>query len=170
MPIELYTANTPNSQRVVIVLEELALPYSHRKVDIFAGGAKTPEFLNVNPNGALPVIVDPDGPDSKPVTLTQSWLICLYLAEKTGKFLPKDPAKKAEALQWFMQVTTDVAPSSSAIFFMSNAAPDKTQANQQFLETRFVGLLKQCDQKLGTSKYLAGDDVTVADLALIPVV
>src|SRR5262245_61798453 len=91
MPVELYTANTPNSQRVVTVLEELALPYSHRKIDIFAGGAKTPEFLKVNPNGALPVIIDPDGAGGKPVTLTQSWLICLYLADKTGKYVPLDP-------------------------------------------------------------------------------
>jgi GST-like protein len=103
------------------------------------------------------------------VTLAQSGAILLYLAEKTGRFLPKDPAKKAEALQWFMAVSTDIAPASSNIFYMSQWAPDKTPANQQFCEKRFLDLLKACEGRLAKSKYLGGDEVTVADLALIPV-
>jgi GST-like protein len=152
------------------MLEECGLPYALHKLDLAKGEQKKPEYLAINPAGAIPAIVDEEGPNGKKTALAQSGAIVLYLAEKTGKFLPKDPAKKAEALQWFMQVSTDVAPASSAIFYMTTAAPDKTPANQKFVEDRFVNMLKQCDAKLAKSKYLAGDEVTVADLALIPVI
>jgi GST-like protein len=162
--IHLYTAGTGNGRRASVMLEECGLPYTAHKLDLAKGEQKKPEYLAINPVGAIPAIVDGD------MKLAQSGAIVLYLAEKTGKFLPKDPAKKAEALQWFMQVSTDVAPSSSTIFYMTSVAPDKTPANQQFLEQRLLNLLQHCDNKLGKSKYLAGDEVTIADLALIPVV
>lgn len=162
--IHLYTAGTGNGRRASVMLEECGLPYTTHKLDLAKGEQKKPEYLAINPVGAIPAIVDGD------MKLAQSGAIVLYLAEKTGKFLPKDPAKKAEALQWFMQVSTDVAPSSSTIFYMTSVAPDKTPANQQFLEQRLLNLLQHCDNKLGKSKYLAGDEVTIADLALIPVV
>ena len=168
--IHLYTGATGNGRRASVMLEECGLQYAAHKLDLAKGDQKKPEYLAINPAAAIPAIVDDAGPGGQKVTLAQSGAIVLYLAEKTGKFLPKDPAKKAEALQWFMQVSTDVAPASSAIFYMANAAPDKTPANQQFVETRFANMLKQCDAKLAKSKYLAGDEVTVADLALIPVV
>lgn len=168
--IHLYTGATGNGRRASVMLEECGLQYALHKLDLAKGDQKKPEYLAINPNAAIPAIVDDQGPGGKKVTLAQSGAIVLYLAEKTGKFLPKDPAKKAEALQWFMQVSTDVAPASSTIFYATTHAPDKTPANQQFFETRFVNLLKQCDAKLAKSQYLAGDEVTVADLALIPVV
>lgn len=167
--IHLYTAGTGNGRRASVMLEECGLQYAAHKLDLAKGEQKKPEYLAINPAGAIPAIVDDQGPGGKKVTLAQSGAIVLYLAEKSGKFLPRDPAKKAEALQWFMQVSTDVAPASSAIFFMTNAAPDKSPANQTFLETRFANLLKTCDARLAKSKYLAGDEVTVADIALIPV-
>jgi GSH-dependent disulfide-bond oxidoreductase len=162
--IHLYTAGTGNGRRASVMLEECGLPYTAHKLDLTKGENKKPEYLAINPVGAIPAIVDDQ------TKLAQSGAILLYLAEKTGKFLPKEPAKKAEALQWFMQVSTDIAPGSSTIFYMTNAAPDKTPANQTFLETRLLNMLQHCDNKLGKSKYLAGDEVTIADLALIPVV
>ncbi|MGQ0676148.1 MAG: glutathione S-transferase family protein, partial [Rhodospirillales bacterium] len=168
--IHLYTAGTGNGRRASVMLEECGLQYAAHKLDLMKGEQKQPDYLKINPAGAIPAIVDHQGPGGKKVTLAQSGAIVLYLAEKTGKFLPKDPAKKAEALQWFMAVSTDVAPASSAIFYMTSMAPDKTDANKQFLETRFANLLKTCDARLARSKYLAGDEVTVADLALIPVI
>jgi len=167
--IHLYTAATGNGRRASVMLEECGLAYQAHKLDLQKGEQKKPEFLAINPVGAIPAIVDDEGPGGKKATLAQSGAIVLYLAEKTGKFLPKDPVKKAEALQWFMQATTDVAPSSSAIFYASAHAPDKSPANQAFYEQRFLGMLKACEEKLAKSKYLAGDEVTVADLALIPV-
>lgn len=167
--IHLYTAATGNGRRASVMLEECGLPYQTHKLDLGKGEQKAPEFLAINPAAAIPAIVDETGPSGTKMSLAQSGAIVLYLAEKTGKFLPKDPAKKAEALQWFMQVSTDVAPSSSTIFYATNHAPDKTAANQAFFEQRFINMLRQCEGKLAKSKYLAGDEVTVADLALIPV-
>jgi GST-like protein len=168
--IHLYSAGTGNGRRASVMLEECGLPYELHKLDLAKGEQKKPEYLAINPAGAIPAIVDEEGPSGKKTTLAQSGAIVLYLAEKTGKFLPKDPAKKAEALQWFMQVSTDVAPASSAIFYMTSVAPDKTPSNQKFLEDRFINMLRNCDAKLAKSKYLAGEEVTVADLALIPVI
>ena len=168
--IHLYTAGTGNGRRASVMLEECGLKYAAHKLDLMKGEQKKPEYLAINPTGAIPAIVDEEGPGGKKVTLAQSGAILLYLAEKTGKFLPKDPARKAEALQWFMAVATDVAPASSAIFYMTQRAPDKTEGNKQFLEGRFLDMLKTCDAQLKKSKYLAGDEVTVADLALIPVI
>ncbi|MCC6471165.1 MAG: glutathione S-transferase family protein [Alphaproteobacteria bacterium] len=168
--IHLYTSATGNGRRASVMLEECGVPYTAHKLDLSKGEQKSAEYLSINPAGAIPAIVDEEGPNGRKTALAQSGAIVLYLAEKTGKFLPKDAAKKAEALQWFMQVTTDVAPASSAIFYMSSVAPDKTPGNVKFVEERFINMLKQCEAKLGKSKYLAGDEVTVADLALIPVI
>lgn len=168
--IHLYTAGTGNGRRASVMLEECGLQYALTKIDLTKGEQKKPEFLAINPAAAIPAIVDDQGPGGKKVTLAQSGAILLYLAEKTGKFLPKDPAKKATALQWFMAASTDVAPASSTIFYMTTHAPDKTPGNQQFLETRLINMLKPFDAQLARNKYLAGDEVTVADLALIPVV
>ena len=166
--IKLYTAGTGNGRRASVMLEECGLPYTTHKLDLAKGEQRTPDFLKINPAGTIPAIVDDSS--GKPTPLAQSGAILLYLAEKTGKFLPKDPAKKARALQWFMQVATDIAPASSTIFYMTQKAPDKTPGNQQFVEGRFIDMMKTCDGQLAKSKYLAGDEVTVADLALIPVV
>lgn len=167
--IHLYTAATGNGRRASVMLEECGLAYQTHKLDLAKGEQKQPDFLAINPAGAIPAIVDDAGPGGQKTALAQSGAIVLYLAEKTGKFLPRDPAKKAEALQWFMQVATDVAPSSSTIFYATAHAPDKTPANQAFFEQRFLTMLKACEAKLAKSPYLAGDEVTVADLALIPV-
>jgi GST-like protein len=114
--IDLYTSSTGNGRRATLALEECGLPYRVHKLDLAKGDTKNADFLKINPAGAIPAIVDPQGPGGKPLTLAQSGAIVLYAAEKSGKLLPKDPAKRAEAFYWFMQATTDVAPTSSTIF------------------------------------------------------
>src|SRR5438067_13336755 len=107
--IDLFTSATGNGRRAAVMLEECGLPYKAHKIDLTKGDNKQPQFLKMNPAGAIPVIVDHEGPGGKSIIVSQSGAILLYLAEKTGKFMPKDPAKRAHAYQWFMQAATDVA-------------------------------------------------------------
>jgi GST-like protein len=167
--IDLYTAGTGNGRRASIMLEECGLSYNVHKIDLAKGDQKTPQFLKLNPLGAIPVIVDADGPGGKPVTLSQSGAIVLYLADKTGKFLPTDKAKRAAALQWFMHAGTDVASASTGLFLVTNAAPEKVASIQAYFETRLLDIFRGNDQRLGEAEYLAGD-YSIADIALYPVV
>lgn len=167
--IDLYTAATGNGQRAVLALEECGLPYKMTKYNLQKGEHKNPEYLKINPLGAIPAIVDRDGVGGKPVVLTQSGAILLYCAEKSGKLLPKDPAKRAQAYRWFMHASTDAAPASSAIFFVGNVLPDKPQSALEGFEKRLLGHLKECDRRLGEAEYLAGE-LSIADIALYPVV
>jgi len=127
--------------------------------------------LKINPQGTIPVIVDPPGPGRKTATtIKQSGAILLYLAEKTGKFMPKATAARALTLQWMMAALTDVAPTSTAIFLSTMVMPMKVPAVVGFFENRFVDQCKTFDERLGEAKYLAGDELTVADFALLPVI
>jgi GST-like protein len=168
MAVDLYVAGTGNGRRAALMLEECGVAYKVKPVDLSKGESKTPDFLKMNPLGAIPVIVDNEGPGGKPLTLSQSGAIALYLAEKTGKLLPKDPAKKALALQWFMHVVTDEQPTSSAIFYASNLK-EKSETTVSAFETRLLNFFKTVDKRLGESEYLAGE-FSLADLALYPVV
>jgi len=167
--IELHTANTGNGQRAAIALEECGLSYKLTKYNLQKNENKSPEFLKLNPLGAIPAIVDRDGPGGKPAVLTQSGAIALYCAEKSGKLMPKDQAKRAEAYRWFMHATTDVQPASSAIFFVGNVLPDKPQSAIEGFEKRLINHLRECDRRLGEADYLAGE-ISIADIALYPVV
>ncbi|MGH6953163.1 MAG: glutathione S-transferase family protein [Alphaproteobacteria bacterium] len=163
----LYLAATANGRRPAVMLEECGIPYTAHKIDLAKGEQRKPEYLALNPQGTVPVLVEEEG--GKKTALGQSGAILLHLAEKTGKFLPKEPAARATALQWFMMAQTDAAPTSSAIFFASSTLPDKSPANTQFFEGRFVNMMKVFDQRLGQSAYLAGAEPTIADFALITV-
>src|SRR6201988_532003 len=108
--IDFYALTSPNVQKIFIILEEVALPYKIIQVDVWAAEQLKPEFLKINPNGKVPAIVDHEGPGGRPYTVIESGAILLYLAEKTGKFLPKDMAKKYEVLQWLRIQLTGVGP------------------------------------------------------------
>ena len=108
--IELYSADTPNGQKVHIALEELELPYRVHRVDLSRGEQQHPDFLALNPNGKIPAIVDPDGPGGPPLTLFESGAILWYLAEKTGRLLPADPRDRAVTHQWLMFQMGGVGP------------------------------------------------------------
>jgi GST-like protein len=168
--MDLYAANTGNGQRGCIALEEFGIPYRLHKIDLTKGEQRTPEFLARNPMGQIPVLVDPDGPGGKPATLSQSGAILLYLAEKTGKFMPKDPAQRTKVLEWMMNACTDIAVTSGAIFQVSVAAQEKVPSIIELFEGRLVKYFRVCDGQLQGRAYLTSNEVTVADLALFPVV
>jgi GSH-dependent disulfide-bond oxidoreductase len=166
--IDLYTYATSNGQRASIMLEECGLPYKAVKVDLERGEQKTPNFLKVNPSGQIPVLVDPDRPGGKPITVAQSGAIILYLAEKTNKLTPRDPVKRALAQQWFLQAMSDVAP-SSAILFLVGTIPEITTSTRKLFEQRMLGNLRNTDRRLSEAEYLAGE-FSIADIALYPTV
>jgi GST-like protein len=166
--IDLYTYETSNGQRASIMLEECGLPYKPIKVDLERGEQKTPNFLKINPAGQIPVLVDPDRPGGKPVTIAQSGAIILYLAEKTNKLTPRDPVRRALAQQWFLQAMTDVAP-SSAILFLVGTIPEITTSTRKLFEQRMLGNLRNTDRRLSETEYLAGE-FSIADVALYPTV
>ena len=163
--IDLYAAGTSNGMRARIVLEECDLPYTFHPVDLQAGANRTPEFLAMNPNGQIPVIVDSDGPGGKPVTLSQSMAILMYCAEKSGKFLPKDAASRPAFLQALMSAATDIGPTLGTIFGISRSK-DPHKPTQEMFEGRWKAYLKVWDDRLATQKCCAGDEVTIADFAL----
>lgn len=166
--IDLYTWNTSNGQRAAIMLEECGLPYTLHKVDLTAGEQRKPEYLAINPAGAIPAIVDSEGPGG-PITVAQSGAILTYLAEKAGRFVPRDARKRAEAMQWVFQATTDTAASSMMIFVLSRLAPEQSDANVAFCEERVVRHLRAADARLADREFLA-DELTIADFALYPLV
>ena len=165
--IDFYTANSSNGQRVAITLEECGLPYTVHKLDLFAGDQRKADYLAINPAGAIPAIVDGDGPGGAPFALAQSGAILVYLAEKTGRFLPHDARARAEAMQWLFQATTDTAGASGMVFVMSRLIPDKSDANMAFCEERTLRYLRVADGRLADREYLAGS-LSVADFALYP--
>lgn len=166
--IDFYTAATSNGQRVAITLEELGLPYTAHKLSLPNGDQKKPEYLVINPAGMIPAIVDHDGPGGKPFSLAQSGAIVMYLAEKTGKLLPTDAARRAVARQWLMQACADCAGASSAIFLSNGMVPDKSPANGAFFETRLLRFFGDIDARLNGRDFLA-DEFSIADLALYPI-
>jgi GST-like protein len=163
--IDLYAAGTSNGMRARIALEECGLPYKLNFIDLAKGENRTPQFLALNPNGQIPVIVDHDGPGGKPVTLAQSTAILLYCAEKSGKFLPKDPAARPAVLQALMSASTDITPVFGALTAMANAKPPHDASVQSFKD-RLRGLFKVWDDTLGKRKYAGGGEISVADLSL----
>jgi GSH-dependent disulfide-bond oxidoreductase len=166
--IEFHTFPTSNGQRVAIMLEECALPYRVRTVDLAKGEQRTPEFLRLNPAGAIPVIVDPEGPGGTPLALAQSAAILIYLAEKTGRFLPSDTARRYQTLQWTMHAASDCAASTGSIFLLSALAPEKSAANVKWFEDRLLRQFRIADARLAGREWLA-DEISIADFALYPV-
>lgn len=168
MAIELYTWKTPNGYKASIMLEELGLAYNVHPVNIGKGEQFDPEFLKISPNNKIPAIVDPDGPDGKPLALFESGAILMYLAEKHGRFLPKDPRPRWCALQWLMWQMGGFGPMlGQAHHFRRFAKENVPYAVERYTnETRrLYGVL---DNRLGEARYMAGDDYTIADISTFP--
>lgn len=168
--IQLYTLATPNGVKVSIALEELGLPYEAHRVDIMAGDQFTPEFISVNPNSKIPAIIDPDGPGGKPITLFESGAILTYLAEKTGKLLPTDPAGRYECLQWVFFQVGGVGPMFGQFGFFSRYGgkeiEDPRPRERYQKETqRLLGVL---DKRLDGREWIMGDTYTIADIMTFP--
>jgi GST-like protein len=165
--IDLYAAGTSNGMRARIGLEECGLPYKLHAVALDKGESRTPQFLAMNPNGQIPVLVDSEGPGGKPLTLSQSSAILMYCAEKAGKFLPRDAAARPAFLQAYMSASTDVTPTFGALFTLMRAK-EPHPASVETFKARLGGYLKVWNDLLGARKYAAGDQLTIADFSLYP--
>ena len=163
--IDLYAAGTANGMRARIALEECGLAYTFHSVDLTKGEQKTPSFLAMNPNGQIPVIVDPEGPGGKPVTISQSVAVLLYCAEKSGKFLPKDPAMRPAFWQALMSAASDMSAMVTAILTLSRSKDQHGPALEVF-RTMWKNYVTVWDSRLGKQRYAAGNEVTIADFAL----
>jgi len=161
--IELYTWGTPNGQKVSITLEEVGIPYNVHAVNLAKNEQKTPEFLRINPNGRIPAIVDTEGPGGKPLPVFESGAIMIYLADKYGKLLPRDPVRRVEAIEWLMFQMAGVGPMFGQLGWFKRNAPDNQQGITRYTDEtiRLAGVL---DQRLGESEYLAGE-YSIADIA-----
>lgn len=167
--IEFYGLTSPNVQKIFLMLEETGLDYEFKPVDVWAGENHKPEFIKLNPNRKIPVIVDRDGPGGKPYTVFESGAILLYLAEKTGRFLPKDTAAKYDVIQWLMIQVASVGPAFGNFTHFNLFAP---KPGNDYSLSRYRSEMKRLyellDSRLGESAYLGGDDYTIADMATFP--
>lgn len=163
--IDLYAAGTSNGMRARIALEECGLKYSWHPIDLAKGEHKTPQFLALNPNGQIPVIVDNEGPGGKKITMSQSSAIMMYCAEKAGKFIPKDPAKRAAMLEAYMSASTDITPMFGTVNGILRSKEPHAPTAEMF-KGRLKGYFKVWDDLLAKRKYAAGDEVTIADFSL----
>jgi GST-like protein len=168
--LQLYSLPTPNGVKVSIMLEEAGLPYEPHLVSFDTNDQTSPEFLSLNPNNKIPAIIDPDGPNGKPMSLFESGAILLYLAEKTGKFIPQDAAGRYETLQWLMFQMGGVGPMFGQLGFFHKFAgkdyEDKRPRDRYVAESkRLLGVI---NQRLADRTWIMGDDYTIADIALFP--
>jgi GSH-dependent disulfide-bond oxidoreductase len=166
--IEVYSWATPNGHKVHIMLEECGLPYQVEAVNIGEGDQFKPEFLAISPNNKIPAIVDPDGPDGQPVSLFESGAILLYLAGKTGKFLPESIRGKYEVLQWLMFQMGGVGPMLGQAHHFRIYAPEKIEYAISRYTNEARRLYGVMNRQLGKSKYIAGNEYTIADMAIFP--
>jgi GST-like protein len=167
--IQLYSLNSPNGVKASIMLEETGLPYEPHLVDIGNGESHLPQFLALNPNGKIPAIIDPDGPGGEPLALFESGAILLYLADKSGQFIPADPARRWETIQWVFFQMASIGPMFGQVGFFNKFA-GKAYEDKRPLQ-RYVGeskrLLGVLDGRLAGRRWLMGDDYTVADIATL---
>jgi GSH-dependent disulfide-bond oxidoreductase len=168
--LQLYSLPTPNGVKAAIMLEEIGLPYEPHLVDFDTDEQKSPEFRSLNPYGKIPALIDPQGPGNKPLPLFESAAILIYLAEKTGKLLPKESAARYATLQWLMFQAAGVGPMFGQVgFFHKFAGKDFEDKRPR---DRYVGearrLLEVLDAQLAKGPWLAGDSFTIADIATFP--
>jgi GST-like protein len=168
--LQLYSLPTPNGVKVSILLEELGLPYEAHLVSFETNDQMSPAFLSLNPNNKIPAILDPNGPGGKPLALFESGAILLYLAEKTGQFLPTDAARRYETIQWLMFQMGGIGPMFGQVgyfhFFAGKEIEDKRARDRYVNESkRLLGVL---DQRLATRTWIMGDEYTIADMAIFP--
>ena len=167
--LQLYSTATPNGVKVAIALEELGLPYEPHFINIAADETWGPEYLALNPNGKIPAIIDPDGPGGKPLALWESGAILIYLADKSGRLLPADPALRYEAIQWVMWQMGAVGPMFGQLGFFHKFAgrewEDKRPLQRYAAEAK--RLIRVLEDRLQDREWIISDGFTIADIALI---
>lgn len=166
--IDAYSWATPNGHKVHIMLEETGLEYRVHPVDIGAGDQFKPEFLAISPNNKIPAIVDSDGPEGKPLSVFESGAILMYLAEKTGRFLPQAPAARYATLQWLMFQMGGLGPMLGQAHHFRIYAPEKIEYAVNRYTNEAKRLYGVMDKQLGKTQYLASDEYTIADIASFP--
>ena len=166
--IEVYSWATPNGHKIHIMLEECGLAYRAIPVDIGAGDQFAPEFLAISPNNKIPAIVDPDGPDGKPISMFESGAILLYLAAKTGRFLPADLRGRYTTLEWLMFQMGGVGPMLGQAHHFRLYAPEKIAYAIERYSNEAKRLYGVIDKRLGSHAFFAGDAYTIADIAIFP--
>ena len=166
--IDLYTWTTPNGRKVSVMLEECGLPYRVHEINIGKDEQFTPEFQAINPNGRIPAIIDSEGPDGKSITMFESGAILIYLAGKTGKFLPKSARNKYDALQWLMFQMGGVGPMFGQTHHFLRAAKEKIPYGIERYSKETRRLYGVLDKRLAHQPYLAAGEYTIADMATYP--
>jgi GSH-dependent disulfide-bond oxidoreductase len=168
--LQLYSLPTPNGVKVSIMLEETGLPYEPHRVSFDTHDQMSPEFLSLNPNNKIPAIIDPNGPGGRPLPLFESGAILIYLADKTGRFLPRDPAARYAAIQWLMFQMGGIGPMFGQVGFFNKFAgrayEDKRPRDRYVAEAK--RLLRVLDDQLGKQAWIAGEEYTIADIATFP--
>lgn len=167
-PIDLYTWKTSNGKKATIMMEECELEYKLHPIDISTDIQFSEGFVKVNPNSKIPAIVDPDGPNGRPFTVIESGAILMYLAEKTGLFLPAEMQRKYEVIQWVMFQMGGIGPIFGQVHHFKRAAKEKVPyaINRYFNECRrLYGVL---DARLAGREYIANDEVSIADFCTVP--
>ena len=168
--LQLYSLATPNGVKVSIMLEELGLPYEVHQISFDSNDQLTPEFVGTFPNNKIPAILDPDGPGGQPIALFESGAILVYLAEKSGQFLPQDPALRYQTLQWLMFQMGGIGPMFGQVGFFNIYGGKDFEDKRPLM--RYVNeskrLLTVLDKHLAGKQWVVGDEYTIADMAIFP--
>lgn len=165
--IELYYWPTPNGRKITIFLEEAGLPYDIHPVDIGNGDQFKPEFLKISPNNKMPAIVDPAGPDGRPLAIFESGAILLYLAEKTGRFLPAPVRERYQVIEWLMFQMAGIGPMLGQAHHFRDYAPEKIPYAIDRYTREAARLYGVLDRRLSGAEYVAGE-YSIADMAIYP--
>lgn len=166
--IDLYTWGTPNGRKVSVMLEECGLPYQAFAVNITKDEQFAPDFLKISPNNKIPAIVDSDGPGGKPISVFETGAILIYLAQKTGKFLPTDPRKFADTMQWLMWQMGGLGPMLGQTHHFRRFAPEKIPYAVDRYTNETKRLYGVIDKQVGENGWLAAGEYTIADIASFP--
>ncbi len=168
--LQLYSLPTPNGVKISIMLEETGLPYEPHRVSFDAHEQKSAEFLSLNPNGKIPAILDPQGPGGAPLALFESGAILIYLADKSGLLMPREPARRYETLQWLMLQMSAIGPMFGQVGFFNKFAgkdyEDKRPLQRYIAESK--RLLAVLDRRLSEGSWIMGDDYGIADISTFP--
>jgi GST-like protein len=167
-PIDLHYWPTPNGWKITIFLEETGLPYRIMPVDITSGDQYDEEFLKISPNNKIPAIVDPEGPDGEPISLSESGAILIYLSDKMGKFMPEPLRDRYLVLQWLMFQMGHVGPMLGQAHHFRGYAPEKIPYAIDRYTDEAARLYGVMDRRLSEAAYFAGDEYTIADMAIFP--
>jgi len=166
--IDLYTWGTPNGRKASVMLEEVELPYNVFPINITKGDQLEPDFLAISPNNKIPAIVDPDGPDGEPIAVFETGAILIYLADKTGKFLPKEPRAYYDVMQWLMFQMGGVGPMMGQAHHFRRFAPEQIPYAVDRYTNETARLYGVIDKQLVDHEWLAADQYTIADIATFP--